>query len=83
LRDNAVGSSEIVRIGSSNGSRFEVAPELIARQTTRIDEVDDSERKDNARTKNHENSCGQGALPILWEDVFTYSNVFIYNNMDK
>ena len=32
----------------------------------RIGEVDDSERKDNARTKNHENSCGQDALPILW-----------------
>ena len=32
----------------------------------RIDEVDDSERKDNARTKNHENFCGQDALPILW-----------------
>jgi len=31
----------------------------------RIDEVDDSERKDNARTKNHENFCGQDALPIL------------------
>src|SRR5260370_6554765 len=30
----------------------------------RIDEVDDSERKDNARTKNHENSCDQDALPI-------------------
>ena len=30
----------------------------------RIDEVDDSERKDNARTKNHENSCGQDALPF-------------------
>ena len=30
----------------------------------RIGEVDDSERKDNARTNNHENSCGQGALPI-------------------
>ena len=30
----------------------------------RIDEVDDSKRKDNARTKNHENSCGQGPLPI-------------------
>jgi len=29
----------------------------------RIDEVDDSERKDNARTQNHENSCGQDALP--------------------
>jgi hypothetical protein len=28
--------------------------------------VDDSERKDNARTKNHENFCGQDALPILW-----------------
>jgi hypothetical protein len=25
--------------------------------------VDDSERKDNARTKNHENFCGQDALP--------------------
>ena len=32
----------------------------------RIDEVDDSERKDNAGTKNHENFCGQDALPILW-----------------
>ena len=32
----------------------------------RIDEMDDSERKDNARTKNHENFCGQDALPILW-----------------
>ena len=31
----------------------------------RIDEVDDSERKDNARTKNHENFGGQDALPIL------------------
>src|SRR5215469_2454760 len=29
----------------------------------RIDEVDDSERKDNARTKNHENFCGQDTLP--------------------
>jgi hypothetical protein len=29
-------------------------------------EMDDSERKDNARTKNHENSCGQDALLILW-----------------
>ena len=28
--------SEIVRIGSSSCSRFEVAPELIARQTTRV-----------------------------------------------
>jgi hypothetical protein len=28
--------------------------------------VDDSERKDNARTQNHENSCGQDALPVLW-----------------
>jgi hypothetical protein len=27
--------------------------------------VDDSERKVNARTKNHENFCGQDALPIL------------------
>ena len=36
------------------------------RSPERIDEVDDSERKDNARTKNHENFCGQDALPILW-----------------
>jgi hypothetical protein len=36
----------------------------------RIDEVDDSERKDNARTKNHENFCGQDALPILWAQRF-------------
>jgi hypothetical protein len=28
--------------------------------------VDDSERKDNARTESHENFCGQDALPILW-----------------
>jgi hypothetical protein len=27
--------------------------------------VDDSERKANARTKNHENLCGQDALPYL------------------
>jgi len=31
----------------------------------RINEVDDSERKDNARTYSHENSCGQDALPTL------------------
>ena len=36
----------------------------------RIDEVDDSKRKDDARTKNHENSCGQDALPILWAHHF-------------
>ena len=35
------------------------------RPPERIDEVDNSERKDNARTKNHENSCGQDAPPIL------------------
>ena len=29
----------------------------------RIHEVDDSERKTNARTKNHENLSGQDALP--------------------
>lgn len=34
------------------------------RTPERIDEVNDSERKDNARTKNHENSGGQGALPF-------------------
>jgi hypothetical protein len=28
--------------------------------------VNDSERKDNAGTKNHENFRGQDALPILW-----------------
>jgi hypothetical protein len=32
----------------------------------RIDEVDYSERKGNARTKNHENFCGQDTLPVLW-----------------
>ena len=31
----------------------------------RIDEVECSERKRNARTKNHENFCGQDARPIL------------------
>ena len=30
----------------------------------RISEVDDAERKDNARTNNHENFCGQDALPL-------------------
>ena len=30
-----------------------------------VDEVDDSERKHNARTKKHENFCGQDALLIL------------------
>src|SRR6267143_6991846 len=37
----------------------------------RIDEMDDSERKDNARTKNHENSCGQDVhvgLPEAWRE---------------
>src|SRR6516165_11490876 len=29
------------------------------------DEVEDSERKGNACTKNHENFCGQDTLPIL------------------
>jgi hypothetical protein len=28
--------------------------------------VDNSERRYNARTKNHENFCGQDALPTLW-----------------
>ena len=37
----------------------------------RIDEVDDSERKDNARAEKHENSCGQDALPILWAHHFS------------
>src|SRR5215472_1759070 len=32
----------------------------------RIDQVDYSERKGNARTKKHENFCGQNALPVLW-----------------
>jgi hypothetical protein len=32
----------------------------------RRDKVEDSKRKDNACTKNHENSCGQDALLILW-----------------
>ena len=36
------------------------------RSPERIGEVDCSERKDDARTKNHENSCGQDALPYLW-----------------
>ena len=31
----------------------------------RIDQVDDSESKANARTKNHENLCGQDALPYF------------------
>jgi len=31
----------------------------------RIDEVEDSERKGDARTKNHEKLCGQDALPSL------------------
>jgi hypothetical protein len=28
--------------------------------------VEDSKREHNARTQNHENSCSQDALPILW-----------------
>lgn len=32
----------------------------------RIEDVDDSERKHNAGTKNHEKFCGQDALPIVW-----------------
>ena|SRR5208282_92541 len=35
------------------------------RPQERIDEVDDSEREDDARTENHENFCCQDALPIL------------------
>ena len=31
----------------------------------RIDEVDDSERKDNARTYHHENSCGHPKPPDI------------------
>src|ERR1700728_2135148 len=34
--------------------------------TKRIGEVNCSEHKDNARTKNHEDSCGHDAPPILW-----------------
>ena len=33
----------------------------------RVDEVDNSERKDNARTKNHKDFCDQDALPSLNE----------------
>jgi hypothetical protein len=33
----------------------------------RIDEMNDSKRKDNARTKNHEHFCGQEALPGLFD----------------
>jgi len=36
------------------------------RPPERIDKVEDSKRKDNARTKNHEDSCGQDDLPFLW-----------------
>jgi hypothetical protein len=36
----------------------------------RRDKVEDSKRKDNARTKNHENSCGHYALPITMLSVF-------------
>src|SRR5579864_1166856 len=37
----------------------------------RIGEVDDAERKDNARTDNHENFCGQDALPYFRVSVPT------------
>jgi hypothetical protein len=40
----------------------------------RIDEVDDSERKDNARTKYHENFCDQDALPICGPVVSALRN---------
>jgi hypothetical protein len=36
-----------------------------------IGEVGDSERKDNARANNHENSCGQCALPDFRVSVRT------------
>ena len=39
----------------SRGVSFEIAKH--------IDEVDDFKCEDNARAKNHENSCGQDALP--------------------
>jgi hypothetical protein len=35
-----------------------------------IDEVDDSERKVNARTENHENLCGQDALLMFGFDAY-------------
>jgi len=44
--------------------RSKFSEECICKATECIDEVDDSERKDNARTKNHENFCDQDALPI-------------------
>ena len=36
-----------------------------------LNEMDDSERKDDARTKSHESFCGQDALPVLWVQRFT------------
>jgi hypothetical protein len=35
--------------------------------------VDDSKRKNNARTKNHEEFCGQDALPDLWPLLIPFS----------
>jgi hypothetical protein len=40
-------------------------PKLTPRDPALQDEVDDSERKDHVGTKNHENCCGQDALPVL------------------
>ena len=43
----------------------------------RIDEVDDSEHKDDARTKSHENSCGQDA-PLFCgriADPFSFATI--------
>ena len=43
----------------------------------RIDKVIDSERKDNAGTKNHENFRDQDALPILWAHCYPFQ---LYNH---
>ena len=54
LRDDRCNLAHADLQGAVTG-REHCAPE-------RIDEVDDSEHKGNARTKNHENFCGQDAL---------------------
>jgi hypothetical protein len=42
----------------------------------RIEEVDDSEREANARTKSHENLCGQDALPDF---VVVFIPLFLFH----
>ena len=43
--------------------------------------MDDSERKDNACTKNHENFCGQAPLPVLRAHYFDIEQAAPYGDL--